>query len=208
MTDILENQMDDTALPSLKSRVEALLFLSQHPISAREIAERLGEHTDAVEQALLTLINDYGFRQDSALEIDDTDGYMLQVKPAHADLVKDLIPTDLPVSVLRTLSLIALEGPIVQTDLINLRGSSAYDHVKQLLSLKLIQRQRSERSYKVSVTRDFYSYFQLSGDKQELKERMSLAAAMAGPPTDEETGLHDPQDAVQDTEPVSNAAAS
>lgn len=59
---------------------------------------------------------DYSSR-DGALEIDDENGYILQVKEDYMDLVELLCPVDLKPAVLRTLSVIALKEPIRQTDL-------------------------------------------------------------------------------------------
>lgn len=168
-------QQASTTMPSLKGRLEAILFLTQTPLSLEALAEQTSASLEDTEEALLSLITDYSFREASALEIDDTDGYLLQIKPEYTPMVQHLVPTDLSTSVLRTLSVIALEGPIKQTDLIQLRGSSAYDHVRVLLQQDLIHRKRVDRSYQLTVSKSFYRYFQLSGDKQELKQQLSLA---------------------------------
>ena len=72
---------------SLKSRVETVLFVTAKAISSQEIAEILAENIDDVEEALLELIMDYSSR-DGALEIDDEDGYILQVREEYIDIVE------------------------------------------------------------------------------------------------------------------------
>ena len=63
---------------------------------------------------------DYSARG-GALEIDDENGYILQVKEDYMDLVELLCPVDLKPAALRTLSVIALKEPLRQTALIELR---------------------------------------------------------------------------------------
>ena len=117
---------------NLKSRIEAVLFVTAKVLQISEIAEILQEEPDVVEEALLELIMDYASRE-GALEIDDENGYILQVKQEHLDIVEKLCPVELKPPVLKTLTVIALKEPIRQTVLKDLRGSNAYEHVQELL---------------------------------------------------------------------------
>ncbi|MDD3436635.1 MAG: SMC-Scp complex subunit ScpB, partial [Candidatus Gastranaerophilales bacterium] len=112
----------------LKAKIEAVLFTTAKALKAKEIAEILECETDVIEEALLELIMDYSSR-DTALEIDDEDGYILQVKTDHMDIVEKLCPVELKPAVLKTLTVIALKEPIRQSYLKDLRGSNAYEHV-------------------------------------------------------------------------------
>lgn len=161
----------------LKGKIEAVLFLTGRPLAIREIAEKLGEDSERVEIALLELIGDYSCREDSALEIDDAEGYILQVKETYGAVVHQMVPVNLSTAALRTLSVIALQNPILQSSLIQARGSSAYDHIKELMHHQLIHKRRKERSFVLSVTPKFYEYFKLSGDKEELKAFLSQIGA-------------------------------
>lgn len=154
---------------TLKSRIEAVLFITARAVSTEEIGVILGEDKDKIEEAMLELIMDYSAR-DGALEIDDENGYILQVKEEHMDLVELLCPVDLKPAVLRTLSVIALKEPIRQTALIELRGSGAYDHLKELVEKGLISktRDRNGRSYNLKTTSKFAEYFKLKGDTRTL----------------------------------------
>ena len=66
-------------MEQLKSRIEAVLFTTGKALQTEEIAEILGTDSDSIEEAMLDLIMDYSSR-DGALEIDDENGYILQVK--------------------------------------------------------------------------------------------------------------------------------
>ena len=64
-------------MEQLKSRIEAVLFITAKVLQIKDIAEILEEDEDKVEEALLELIMDYASRE-GALEIDDENGYILQ----------------------------------------------------------------------------------------------------------------------------------
>ena len=163
-------------MEQLKARIEAVLFTTAQALSIKDIAEMLNEEdVDKVEEAMLDLIMDYSSRS-GALEIDDENGYILQVKEEHMDIVEKLCPVELKPGVLRTLSVIALKEPIRQTDLKELRGSNAYEHVQELLEKGLISRTRDKngRSYNLKTTPKFAEYFKLKGDTRSLAKLLEV----------------------------------
>ena len=105
-------------MQQLKSRIEAVLFVTAKALTLEEIATYLDKEPEEVEQALLDLIMDYASR-DGALEIDDENGYILQVREEYSDIVEKICPIDLKPAVLRTLLVIALKEPIRQTELVD-----------------------------------------------------------------------------------------
>ncbi len=158
---------------SLAATIEAILYLKGQPLTLTEIAELARCDRQAAEDALLQLLDDYAHR-DSALEIVEGErGYSLQLRPGLQELVNTLLPVNLSTAALRTLAAIALKGRLLQSDLIELRGSGAYDHIKELVAEGFIRkaRQSEGRSYWISVTEKFHQYFQVEG----LPEGMSLS---------------------------------
>jgi segregation and condensation protein B len=150
-------------MSSLTSKIEAILYLKAQPLPIPRIAEYAQVDRDAVEGALIELMANYSHRE-SALEVVETpEGYCLQLRETFHSLVQTLIPVDLGVGALRTLAAIALKGSISQTDLIELRGSGAYDHVKELVELGFVRKKRQAegRSYWLHVSDKFYQYFQV-----------------------------------------------
>ncbi|CDC19421.1 condensin subunit ScpB [Clostridium sp. CAG:306] len=159
---------------SLKARIEAVLFITAQALEVKDIAEILKEEEDVIEEALLELIMDYSARE-GALEIDDENGYILQVKQDYMDIVEQLCPVELKPSVLKTLTIIALKEPIRQSYLKELR-SNAYEHVQELLKMGLISRHRDKngRSFNLKTTPKFAEYFKLKGDAKTLAKIMDL----------------------------------
>ena len=124
-------------MQQLKSRIEAVLFVTAKALSLDEISEYVERTPEECEEALLELIMDYSSR-DGALEVDDEDGYILQVREDYSDIVEKICPIDMSPAVLRTLLIIALKGPIRQTELVKLR-SNAYEHVSELVEQCVFQ---------------------------------------------------------------------
>ena len=162
-------------MQQLKSRIEAVLFVTAKALTLDEIAAYLDKEPEEIEEAILELIMDYA-SHDGALEIDDENGYILQVKEEHMDLVELLCPVDLKPAVLRTLSVIALKEPLRQTALIDLRGSTAYEHIKELVDKGLISKTRDKngRSINLKTTPKFAEYFKLKGDTRSLAKILEI----------------------------------
>lgn len=154
------------SIPSLTSRIEAILYLKGRPISLSELAELARDEPDQVRTAIAMLTTSYAQR-DTALEVVEQSGrYCLQLRPALADLVKNMLPVNLSTATLRTLATIALKKRILQSDLVDLRGSGAYDHIKELLAQDFIERRRQSdgRSYWLTLSEKFHRTFSVLPD--------------------------------------------
>ncbi len=159
----------------LKSRIEAVLFVTANPLEIKEIAEILESDEVETENAMLDLILDYSSRE-GALEIDDENGYILQVKNDYLDIVEKLCPVELSPPVLKTLTVIALKEPIRQSLLKEMRGSTAYEHVQELVKKGLIARTKDKngRSFNIKTTPKFAEYFKLKGDTKALAKILEI----------------------------------
>ena len=154
------------SIPSLTSRIEAILYLKGRPISLSELAELARDEPDQVRTAIAMLTTSYAQR-DTALEVVEQSGrYCLQLRPGLADLVKNMLPVNLSTATLRTLATIALKKRILQSDLVDLRGSGAYDHIKELLAQDFIERRRQSdgRSYWLTLSEKFHRTFSVLPD--------------------------------------------
>lgn len=147
-------------------QVEAALFATAEPISLAHLADMLGVSQRATREALEWLVTDYHNRSHTALEIAITeDGFIIQVKPLYQKIVDRLLPTDLPQSILRTLTLIAAREPVMQKDIVEARGSSAYDHIKELAERGLVRKDQKGPSFELRVGPRFADYFRLDEDQ-------------------------------------------
>ena len=162
-------------METLKAKVEAVLFITSKAMQPNEIAEILQFDEEKVTEALLDLMFDYSSRN-GALEIDDEDGYIIQVKAEHMDIVEKLCPVELKPSVLKTLTVIALKEPIRQTTLKELR-SNAYEHIAELLEQGLISKTKEKniKNIKIKTKKKFQEYFKLKGDIKALVKKLDAA---------------------------------
>ena len=152
--------------PSLATRLEAILYLKGRPSAVSELSELAGVPRSEGEQALVQLSTSYSQRE-TALEIVSQNGrYGLQLRAGLGDLVRDLLPVNLSTATLRTLATIALKKRILQSELVDLRGSGAYDHIKELLAQDFIERRRQSegRSYWLTLSEKFHRTFSVLPD--------------------------------------------
>ena len=156
---------------SLKSRIEAVLFVTGKAVTIEEIAKILETDEAETESAMLDLIYDYSSRE-GALEIDDENGYIIQVKEEYSDITDKLCPVDISPAVLKTLTVIALKEPIRQSELKELRGANAYEHIKELIEKGLITRHKDKngRSFNIKTTPKFLEYFKIKGNADVLSK--------------------------------------
>ena len=147
----------------IAAKIEAILYLKGKPLSISEIAEYAKCDRLMAEEGIIELMENYA-RRDTALEVIETEhGYSLQLRSDFHDLVQVLIPVELGVGALRTLAAIALHNPILQSELINIRGSGAYQHVQELVESGFVRKRRESdsRSYSLQITAKFHQYFQI-----------------------------------------------
>jgi len=90
-------------------------------------------------------------------------GYSLQLRSSCQDVLQDLVSPELGTGTLRTLAAIALHNPMLQADLIELRGSTAYQQVQELVEQGFVTKrpQKDGRSYWLQLTDKFHQYFEI-----------------------------------------------
>ena len=138
------NVMSECIQISLPAKIEAILYLKGRPTSSKEMAELLDKDIAEVEKALWELKAGYAQR-DTALEIiESRNYYSLELRHGLGQLVQDLLPADLSIATLRTLATVALKKKILQSELVDLRGSGAYDHIKELVEKNFVERRRQK----------------------------------------------------------------
>ena len=57
-----------------------------------------------------------------------------------------------------------------QSDVIRIRSNKAYDHIKELLKEGLVEAKKDGSTWKLSPTKKFYDYFDLSEDEEIIQE--------------------------------------
>ena len=162
-SDLITKELYDI---DLTTRVEAVLYLKGRPISKKDLSEITNSDINSINDSIKELKIKYS-NSKSAIELNEiNNSYCLELKSSLNDFVEDLLPSELKTSELRTLATIAIKKKILQSDLILLRGSGAYDHIKELLNKKFIvkRKQKEGRSYWLSLSEKFFQTFAVSNE--------------------------------------------
>ena len=153
-------------MSELKKQVEALLFSSGRAMSVEDLSSIIGVEKKKIMIALKELKQDYDLRDSSLMILQEEKSWKLNIRENYVSLVTKIIAdTELSKTVLETLGIIAWKVPILQSKVINVRGSQAYEHVKELVELGFIRKEREGRSYMLRLTEKFFEYFDVPGEK-------------------------------------------
>ena len=142
------------------------MYLKGRPVSKRSLSEITNSDINSVNDAIEKLSSKYN-SPSSALElIKNNSSISLELRQVLNEFVEDLLPAELKTSVLRTLAVIAIKKKLLQSDLIILRGSSAYDHIKELIEKNFInkRKQKDGRSYWLTLSDKFFQTFAVSNE--------------------------------------------
>ena len=142
------------------------MYLKGRPISKKNLSEITNADINSIIKALSELKDKYSSSK-SAIELSEVNNfYCLELKSSLNEFVEDLLPSELRTSELRTLATIAIKKKILQSDLILLRGSGAYDHIKELINKNFIikRKQKDGRSYWLSLSEKFFQTFAVSNE--------------------------------------------
>ncbi|MEZ5335570.1 MAG: SMC-Scp complex subunit ScpB [Methanolobus sp.] len=162
--------------------IEAALFAAGVAIDALTLSKLVGKPKKQVIPVARELVNDYASRESGIEIIDLGDRYVMQVKPKYTDVVRPLAPKELSAPMLRTLSMIAYHQPLIQSDLIDMRGNSAYDHIRELKDRGFVDAQPHGRTKILRTTSLFADYFGLDSNDPDLvkKKIVELSRLQSG----------------------------
>lgn len=153
--------------------IEAALFVAGRAVSLEKLAKIAGKPKKTVLSAVKELIEAYSSRRSGIEILDLGERYVMQVKPEYSELMREIAPKELSAPKLRTLSMIAYHQPLLQSDLIAMRGSVAYDHIKDLIERGFVKSVPCGRSRQLSTTPLFADYFGLKrNDPKAIREKI------------------------------------
>ncbi|MDO8628215.1 MAG: SMC-Scp complex subunit ScpB [Nanoarchaeota archaeon] len=161
--------------PDDKKKVEAVLFTTGKLMTLEEIgtATNITDH-EYLKTVMDSLKIDFSTR-DSALNIQHVDDkYRLNIRKEYGYLANKLLgSTELDGPAIKTLAVIALKNPALQSDVIKLRGNKAYDHIAMLKEQNLIEiKGKQGRTNIIILTPHFYDYFDTAAD--DVKQKFEL----------------------------------
>ena len=173
--------MPDIKKPSVKSKVEAVVFSTGHRMSLDDISKLCRSRKEDALAALQELKKEYDEKQSSLMLVEEGDFWKFTVRDHFIPMVRKIVTeTELTKSVLETLAVIAFKYPILQSDLIKIRTNKAYEHLADLEKSGYISRQKQGRTNLIKLTDKFFKYFDLTEEKlkNQFKDFDSIAKAI------------------------------
>ncbi len=155
--------------------IEAALYVAGRPLDLKTLGRIVGSRSKRkVKELARILVKEYKRRNTSleVLELED-ERFVLQLKTDYASKVRRLavrpLLTDGP---LRTLAYIAYKQPVSQKQVIAARGTHAYQHIRQLVEMGLVEREQRGRNKILRATEYFADYFGLSHNPAMMRRQL------------------------------------
>lgn len=153
-------------MSEVSNQVEALLFSSGRAMNVEDVTNIMNLEKKEVKKALKELKERYDSSDGSIMLIQEGDSWKLSIKEKYVSLVTKIVAdTEMSKTVLETLSVIAWKSPVLQSEVIKIRTSNAYEHIKELVDAGFINKEREGRSYRLRIAEKFFEYFDVPGDK-------------------------------------------
>jgi len=168
---MVKNENDDVAT----GKIESALYSAGRPLSVEDLIRASGTESRSKTLALLDSImkkTKNAFKSIEIVILPDGN-YVFQLKPEYSSSVRKYASKPiLSKATQKTLSYIAFEQPVSSKQLVEIRGSGVYVHLKELRQLNFIENQNIGRMKIYSTTEKFQKYFGISGDANILKQRL------------------------------------
>lgn len=128
---------------ALKAILEAIVYVTDEPLSTQQIAMALGQPQSEIERVLKILIEEYSAPHHGVIIREVAGGYKLTTKPEHHEAIRNFVknlkpPLKLSLAALETLAVIAYKQPITAPEVMEIRGVQGAGVLKTLLDRKLI----------------------------------------------------------------------
>jgi segregation and condensation protein B len=182
----LDGEPPSLPAEEVRAILEALVFASPQPITARDIAKVLaGVERPRWHAALEELRLDYA-RDGRGLQlVEVAGGWQITTRPEYNDWVRELLdpktPTRLSIQALETLAVIAYKQPVTLPEIIELRGVKSGGVLKTLLEKRLIRivgrKEVVGRPMLYGTTKQFLLHFGLK-DMAELPKIEEFAEVL------------------------------
>ncbi len=155
--------------------LEAALYVAGRPLDLKALGSVIGTRSRRKTRRLARMLIKKYRNRETALEVLELEDrrFVLQLKAEYTPKVRRLsIRPLLTKGPLKTLSYIAYRQPVLQTKVIEVRGSHAYGHLKELESRGLILREKAGRTKMLRTTKFFADYFGLSHNTRTMKGQL------------------------------------
>jgi segregation and condensation protein B len=143
VTQLAEERPSTSDDAQLKAMLEAIVYVTDEPLSAQQIAAALEAPIDKIKRLLDDLVAEYSQPQHGLTIREVAGGYKMATKAEHHEAVRAFVkkltpPLKLSLAALETLAVIAYKQPITTPEIMEIRGVQGAGVLKTLLDRKLI----------------------------------------------------------------------
>jgi len=176
----------------LKPIIEALIYVTEEPISEEALVELLGKDSkEPIRNVVYQLVQEYQSREHGIELKEIAGGLKMATKPEHHEWVGRLIkhltpPVKLSLAALETLAVVAYRQPVTLPEIQEVRGVNAGAVIKTLAEKRLVttagRKNVIGRPILYKTTKEFLIHFGLKDlhDLPSLEEFEELAQAGFG----------------------------
>jgi segregation and condensation protein B len=173
----------------LKGITESLIFVADEPIDSKTIAKVLRVEQAAIDEAVQSLVEDYGERSGGLQLREIAGGWQISTRPEHHEHVRTYLKSrpsaKLSLASLETLAVIAYKQPVTVPEILEIRGVQSPSAIKTLLDKRLIvARGRKEtvgRPMMYGTSKEFLIQFGLKdlSELPSIEDFQDLAGSVA-----------------------------
>jgi segregation and condensation protein B len=131
------------SMAEMMAIIEALIFVSEEPLSTRALADVLKEDRGWIETALEGLAEEFNARNGGLHLREVAGGWQFATRPEHHEHVRAFLKSrpsaKLSLASLETLAVIAYKQPITVPEILEIRGVQSPSAIKTLLDKRLIK---------------------------------------------------------------------
>lgn len=143
VTQLAEERPSDSQESQLKAILEAIVYVTDEPLSAQQMAAALEAPLDKIKRLLDELVAEYAKPEHGLTIREVAGGYKMATKAEHHEAVRSFVkkltpPLKLSLAALETLAVIAYKQPITTPEIMEIRGVQGAGVLKTLLDRKLI----------------------------------------------------------------------
>jgi len=190
----------------LKAILEAVVYVTDEPLSAQQMAAALEQPIDKVKRLLDEIVAEFAKAEHGLAVREVAGGYKMATKAEHHEAVREFVkkltpPLKLSLAALETLAVIAYKQPVTAPEILDIRGVQGVGVLKTLLERKLISEAGRKKVVGTPIlyrtTKEFLVQFGL----KDLTELPTLKEA------EELRRLEIAEDPAEAVDPVAEAAA-
>jgi len=142
-TELAEERPSAGEDAQLKAILEAVVYITDEPLSAQQMAAALQQPIDKIKRLLDEIVAEFAKAEHGLAVREVAGGYKMATKAEHHEAVRAFVkkltpPLKLSLAALETLAVIAYKQPVTAPEIMEIRGVQGAGVLKTLLDRKLI----------------------------------------------------------------------